>query len=111
MLCGLLLVLGIRLRGTALLIMAMLAVFTPMIFLRGLAIHEQQHTPLCGIYFDCGCGAGVVNFCVKLAENTALFLGALDSPVPLAAILSALPVCPVTACHRGNHGENGQRAG
>ena len=77
MLCGLLLVLGMRLRGTALLIMTMLAVFTPMIFLRGQAIYAQQQIDWCKISFDCGCGAGVVNFCAKLAENTALFLGAL----------------------------------
>ena len=76
-LCGLLLVLGIRLRGTALLIMAMLAVFTPMVFLRGLTIHEQEHKAFCDIYFDCGCGMGEVNYCWKLAENTALFLGAV----------------------------------
>lgn len=76
-LCGLLLVLGVGLRGTALVIMAMLAVFTPAIVLRGLGIHNTEQLAFCKIYFDCGCGAGVVNFCGKLAENTALFLGAL----------------------------------
>jgi uncharacterized membrane protein YphA (DoxX/SURF4 family) len=76
-LCGLLLILGVNLRGTALLIMVMLAVFTPMIFLRGQAIHAKDHLSFCKIYFDCGCGAGVVNFCWKMAENIALFLAAL----------------------------------
>lgn len=75
-LCGLLLLLGIAHRGTALLVMVMLSVFTPMIWLRGLGIHDAEHIPFCRIIFDCGCGAGPVNFCWKMAENIALFLAA-----------------------------------
>lgn len=76
-LCGLLLILGVARRGTALLIMAMLSVFMPMILLRGLGIHNAHDTPFCSIYFDCGCGAGIVNFCWKMAEDIALFFAAL----------------------------------
>lgn len=76
-LSGYLLILGIGLRGNGTLILFMLAVFTPMIFLRGMAIHGEQQISFCRIYFDCGCGAGVVNVCWKLAENIALFGGAL----------------------------------
>lgn len=76
-LCGLLLILGVGLRGTALVVMVMLAVFTPAIFVRGLSIHNAERLALCKVYFDCGCGAGIVNFCWKLAENIAVFLGSL----------------------------------
>ena len=75
-LCGLLLVLGVGIRGTAVLVMAMLAFFTPMVFMRGLGIHHAEQIPFCQVYFDCGCGAGIVNLCYKLAENTILFLAA-----------------------------------
>jgi uncharacterized membrane protein YphA (DoxX/SURF4 family) len=75
--CGYMLIFGVGLRGTALVIIAMLAVFTPAIVLRGVGLHNTEHLAFCKIAFDCGCGAGVVNFCWKLVENAALFLGAL----------------------------------
>jgi putative oxidoreductase len=75
--CGVLLVLGVALRGTALTLMAMLAVFTPAVLIRALGIYHTEQIPFCAIKFDCGCGAGVVHICNKLAENSALFLAAL----------------------------------
>jgi uncharacterized membrane protein YphA (DoxX/SURF4 family) len=70
--CGLLLVLGVAVRGTALLLVAMLIPFTVLIFQRALGIQEAQRIPFCAIKFDCGCGAGEVLICRKLLENTLL---------------------------------------
>ena len=70
--CGLLLVLGIAVRGTALMLVAMLVPFTLLILQRALGIHEAQRIAFCAIKFDCGCGAGEVLICRKLVENTLL---------------------------------------
>jgi uncharacterized membrane protein YphA (DoxX/SURF4 family) len=70
--CGLLLVLGVAVRGTALLLVAMLIPFTVLIFQRALGIQEAQRIAFCAIKFDCGCGAGEVLICRKLVENTLL---------------------------------------
>jgi uncharacterized membrane protein YphA (DoxX/SURF4 family) len=70
--CGLLLVLGVAVRGTALLLVAMLVPFTILIFERALGIQHARGIPFCAIKFDCGCGAGEVLICRKLLENTLL---------------------------------------
>ena len=70
--CGLLLVLGIAVRGAALLLVAMLVPFTILILQRALGIQEARNIPFCAIKFDCGCGAGEVLICRKLIENTLL---------------------------------------
>jgi uncharacterized membrane protein YphA (DoxX/SURF4 family) len=70
--CGALLVLGIAIRGAALLLVGVLVPFTILIFQRALAIQHAQHIPFCAIKFDCGCGAGEVLICRKLVENTLL---------------------------------------
>jgi uncharacterized membrane protein YphA (DoxX/SURF4 family) len=72
--CGLLLILGVAVRGTALLLVAMLVPFTILIFQRALGIQEARGIPFCAIKFDCGCGAGEVFICRKLAENALLTL-------------------------------------
>jgi len=76
-LCGAALILGSWLRGAALVTAGMLAVFTPAILLRALAVRAEQGTSFFEIKFDCGCGAGVVVIWKKLLENTGLFLLAL----------------------------------
>ena len=81
--CGLLLVLGVGVRGAALVLLALLLVFTPAIASRGLELQAERGTSFCDIAFDCGCGTGVVNVCSKLAQNAgliALALLALLSP-------------------------------
>jgi len=70
--CGVLLVLGIAVRGTALMLLAMLIPFTVLVLLRALAIQKSGGLPFCAIKFDCGCGAGEVLICRKLAENILL---------------------------------------
>jgi uncharacterized membrane protein YphA (DoxX/SURF4 family) len=72
--CGLLLLLGIGVRGAALMLVAMLIPFTIIVFLRALAMHQAGGLPFCAIKFDCGCGSGEVLICRKLFENTLLTL-------------------------------------
>lgn len=72
--CGLLLLAGIAVRGTALLLLLMLIPFTAVVFHRALAVADLQHIAFCAVRFDCGCGAGEVLICRKLVENTVLML-------------------------------------
>jgi rhodanese-related sulfurtransferase/uncharacterized membrane protein YphA (DoxX/SURF4 family) len=72
--CGLLLVLGVAVRGAALALLAMLLPFTIAVFLRALGIANTSHIPFCAVQFDCGCGTGEVLICEKLLENLLLFL-------------------------------------
>jgi len=72
--CGLLLLAGVAVRGTALAVMAMLVPFTLMVLKRALVIAAEKGIPFCAVKFDCGCGAGEVFICHKLVENTVLLL-------------------------------------
>lgn len=70
--CGLLLLAGVAVRGSALMLLAMLVPFTLLVLKRALVMHATQGTPFCDISFDCGCGMGEVVICTKLVENCAL---------------------------------------
>lgn len=70
--CGLLLLLGVAVRGAAVLLVAMLVPFTTLILQRALALHAAGGIAFCAIKFDCGCGGGEVLICHKLIENTLL---------------------------------------
>jgi uncharacterized membrane protein YphA (DoxX/SURF4 family) len=70
--CGLLLLLGVAVRGAALMLVAMLVPFTVVVLLRALAVQKTGGLPFCAIKFDCGCGAGEVFICRKLVENVLL---------------------------------------
>ncbi len=72
--CGLLLLVGVAVRGAALMLLAMLVPFTLVVLKRGLAIAAVTGQPFCAVKFDCGCGAGEVFVCHKLVENTVLLL-------------------------------------
>ena len=72
--CGFLLLAGIAVRGTALLVAAMLAFFTCVVLRRALALETVLAVPFCAVKFDCGCGGGPEFICAKLREN-ALLLG------------------------------------
>ncbi len=72
--CGLLLVAGIAVRGSALVILAMLVPFTVVVIERALAISAAQSLAFCAVRFDCGCGTGEVFICQKIFENTSLIL-------------------------------------
>ncbi|MBP9901602.1 MAG: DoxX family membrane protein [Verrucomicrobia bacterium] len=75
--CGLLLLLGVAVRGTSLLSVVMLVSFTLLVLRRAMALHAGGSLPFCAIKFDCGCGTGEILICRKLAENFALTLGSL----------------------------------
>ena len=67
--CGLLLLFGVAVRGTALLLIVMLVPFTIVVFRRALAIQSALSIPFCAVKFDCGCGSGEAFICRKLLEN------------------------------------------
>lgn len=73
-LLGILLVLGIAIRGSALTLLIMLTGFTIIVTLRAIGIHDAKGTPFCDIKFDCGCGGGEVYICRKILENAGLWL-------------------------------------
>lgn len=74
-LCGVLLIAGVAVRGTAGLLVTMLVGFTAIIAVRAVDIYQSTGQAFCQIAFDCGCGTGVVNICFKLfVENTGLLL-------------------------------------
>lgn len=75
--CGAALVLGVWIRASALTIAGMLAFFLVAIAIRTLAIGQATGQAFCSISFDCGCGAGVVNACVKLTENSLSLIGCI----------------------------------
>jgi uncharacterized membrane protein YphA (DoxX/SURF4 family) len=70
--CGLLLMFGVAVRGTALVMVTMLVPFTIAVLLRALAIQKSGGLPFCSIKFDCGCGGGAVFICPKILENLLL---------------------------------------
>ncbi len=72
--CGLLLVLGVAVRGSALMLVLMLVPFTLIVFRRALAIAATQGIPFHLIKFDCGCGAGEVIIWHKIVENCFFLL-------------------------------------
>jgi uncharacterized membrane protein YphA (DoxX/SURF4 family) len=72
--CGLLLLAGIAVRGTALTLMAVLAPFTGVVFHRALLLQAALKIPFCAVKFDCGCGSGEEFICRKLLENVLLIL-------------------------------------
>jgi uncharacterized membrane protein YphA (DoxX/SURF4 family) len=72
--CGLLLVLGIAVRASALMLVAMLVPFTAVVFHRALLIHSAKAIAFCAVKFDCGCGNGEVFICQKILENVLLVL-------------------------------------
>jgi len=72
--CGLLLLAGVAVRGTAVMLIVMLVPFTVLVFRRALAIQSAQHIPFCAIKFDCGCGTGEVFICRKVVENFLLIV-------------------------------------
>ena len=75
--CGLLLLAGVAVRGSALMLIVMLVPFTALILKRALAIAATQGLAFCAVKFDCGCGAGEIITCHKLIENCGLiFLAA-----------------------------------
>jgi uncharacterized membrane protein YphA (DoxX/SURF4 family) len=72
--CGLLLLAGVAVRGSALILVLMLVPFTLLVLKRALGIAGAEGLPLCAVKFDCGCGTGEVFICRKVLENSFLLL-------------------------------------
>jgi uncharacterized membrane protein YphA (DoxX/SURF4 family) len=72
--CGLLLMAGIAVRGSALMLLMMLVPFTLVVLHRAMAMQAELSIPFCAVKFDCGCGTGEVFICRKLVENGVLIL-------------------------------------
>jgi uncharacterized membrane protein YphA (DoxX/SURF4 family) len=72
--CGLLLLAGIAVRGTALTLLFLLVPFTGLVLHRALLLQAAQNIPFCAVKFDCGCGTGEEFICRKLLENFLLVL-------------------------------------
>lgn len=82
LLCAAALILGVLVRGAGTVLAGMLLFFGPLLIHRALQLFAagQGGVPypgFCWVKFDCGCGTGEVYICRKLAENSALLLGAL----------------------------------
>lgn len=75
--CGLLLLAGVAVRGTALVLILMLVPFSAVVLRRALAIAAAEHQSFWTVRFDCGCGAGEVLIWLKLLENTLQCLVAI----------------------------------
>jgi uncharacterized membrane protein YphA (DoxX/SURF4 family) len=72
--CGVLLVLGLGVRGTALVLLLMLTPLTALVLHRAMELQEVGGLAFCAVRFDCGCGTGEVSICRKLAENGVLIV-------------------------------------
>ena len=72
--CGILLLAGVAVRGTALVLVAILIPFTGVVWHRALELQATKGIPFCAVKFDCGCGTGEVFICGKLLENAGLIL-------------------------------------
>ena len=97
--CGLLLLAGIAVRGAALLLAGMLAVFTAVVFHRALGVQAAQAIPFCAVKFDCGCGGGPEFICAKLPENIGMFLLAVWLLAGRGRALCALYTWPSRPAH------------
>ncbi len=72
MVCGVLLLLGVAVRGAALTMLVSLMAFTAAVYARSRLQFGDQHP--CDVVFDCGCGSGPVNVCAKMATNAGLII-------------------------------------
>lgn len=72
--CGLLLLFGVAVRGTALVTSLLLGFFTVLIFSFTVGVRERTGISFCEIKFDCGCGGGETRACEKLLQNCLLLV-------------------------------------
>jgi uncharacterized membrane protein YphA (DoxX/SURF4 family) len=72
--CGLLLLAGVAVRGTAMTLVFLLVPFTGLVLHRALLLQSALAIPFCAVKFDCGCGTGAEFICRKLLENFLLIL-------------------------------------
>ena len=76
-LCGLSLLTGLFMRGSALVLLGFNAVFLVAVSMRTVGIMSEEGIGFMSVYFDCGCGFGETHAWKKLLEDTAFFLFSL----------------------------------
>ena len=75
--CGLSLLTGLLMRGSALILFVFNAVFLVAVSIRTVSIMSEEGTGFMSVYFDCGCGFGATHAWKKLLEDVAFFLFSL----------------------------------
>jgi putative oxidoreductase len=75
--CGLSLLTGLLIRGSALILFALNAVFLVAVSIRTVAIMGEEGIGFTSVYFDCGCGFGATHAWKKLLEDTLFLLFSL----------------------------------
>jgi uncharacterized membrane protein YphA (DoxX/SURF4 family) len=77
LLCGLSLLTGIFLRGSALILLVLNAVFLVAVSIRTFGVMSEEGIAFTKVYFDCGCGFGETYAWKKLAEDAFFLLFSL----------------------------------
>jgi len=75
--CGLSLLTGLLMRGSALIFFVLNAVFLVAVLIRTAGIMGEEGIGFMSVYFDCGCGFGATHAWKKLLEDSAFFLFSL----------------------------------
>ena len=74
LLCGLSLLTGFLMRGSALILLVFNAVFIVAVSIRTVGIMGEEGIGFMSVYFDCGCGFGATHAWKKLLEDAIFFL-------------------------------------
>jgi uncharacterized membrane protein YphA (DoxX/SURF4 family) len=74
LLCGLSLLTGLLMRGSALILFVFNAVFIVAVSIRTVGIMGEEGIGFMSVYFDCGCGFGATHAWKKLLEDIIFFL-------------------------------------
>jgi uncharacterized membrane protein YphA (DoxX/SURF4 family) len=77
LLCGVSLLTGIFLRGTAFILLILNAVFLVAVSIRTAGVMSEEGLAFTKVYFDCGCGFGATYAWKKLTEDAFFFLFSL----------------------------------
>ena len=74
LLCGISLLTGVCMRGSALFLLALNAVFLVAVTARTIGIMGEEGIEFLKVYFDCGCGFGETHAWKKLLEDLAFMI-------------------------------------
>ncbi|MCK4236284.1 MAG: DoxX family membrane protein, partial [Candidatus Krumholzibacteria bacterium] len=72
--CGISLVIGVFIRGSALILLVLSVVFLVAVSIRTAGVMYEESLPFLKVYFDCGCGFGETYAWKKLLEDSIFFL-------------------------------------
>ena len=77
LLCGISLLTGVLMRGSALVLFVLSAVFLVAVTIRTVGIMGEEGIEFLKVYFDCGCGFGATHAWKKLLEDSLFVLFSL----------------------------------